>query len=48
MLWVVVDSQINPAAIEMYADPAGRGGVLEPEGMVRPRRVFWGVNCFHR
>jgi acetyl-CoA carboxylase carboxyltransferase component len=32
--WVVVDSQINPGAVEMYADPGARGGVLEPEGVV--------------
>ena len=32
--WVVVDSQINAASIEMYADPTARGGVLEPEGVV--------------
>jgi acetyl-CoA carboxylase/biotin carboxylase 1 len=32
--WVVVDSQINPGHLEMYADPAARGGVLEPEGIV--------------
>lgn len=32
--WVVVDSQINPVAVEMYADPGARGGVLEPEGIV--------------
>lgn len=31
--WVVVDSQINAAAVEMYADPSARGGVLEPEGV---------------
>ncbi|GMH43409.1 hypothetical protein BSKO_11331 [Bryopsis sp. KO-2023] len=32
--WVVVDSQINPALVELYADPTARGGVLEPEGAV--------------
>lgn len=32
--WVVVDSQINPTHMEMYADPKARGGVLEPEGIV--------------
>ncbi|KAA8495577.1 Acetyl-CoA carboxylase [Porphyridium purpureum] len=32
--WVVVDTQINPHHIEMYADPSSRGGVLEPEGTV--------------
>ena len=32
--WVVVDPTINPEAMEMYSDPTGRGGVLEPSGMV--------------
>ena len=32
--WVVVDSQINPGQVEMYAGPGARGGVLEPEGVV--------------
>jgi acetyl-CoA carboxylase/biotin carboxylase 1 len=32
--WVVVDSQINAACVEMYADPTARGGVLEPAGVV--------------
>lgn len=32
--WVVVDGAINPAQIEMYADPSARGGILEPEGLV--------------
>lgn len=32
--WVVIDSQINPTHIETFADPAARGGVLEPEGVV--------------
>ncbi|GLC69098.1 hypothetical protein PLESTF_000789000 [Pleodorina starrii] len=31
--WVVVDSQINAASVEMFADPSARGGVLEPEGV---------------
>lgn len=31
---MVVDPTINPEAMEMYADPAARGGVLEPEGTV--------------
>ena len=30
--WVVVDPTINADCMEMYADPAGRGGVLEPAG----------------
>jgi acetyl-CoA carboxylase / biotin carboxylase 1 len=32
--WVVVDPTINPQQMEMYADEDGRGGVLEPEGIV--------------
>lgn len=32
--WVVLDTLINPAMIEMYADINCRGGVLEPEGTV--------------
>eukprot|EP00892_Ulva_mutabilis_P004884 jgi/Ulvmu1/2768/UM014_0226.1 len=32
--WVVIDSQINPSMVEMYADPTARGNVLEPEGLV--------------
>ena len=32
--WVVIDSQINQDHIESYADTTGKGGVLEPEGMV--------------
>nr|ASZ00196.1 acetyl-CoA carboxylase 1 [California macrophylla] len=32
--WVVVDSQINPDHIEMYADRTAKGNVLEPEGMI--------------
>ncbi len=31
--WVVVDPSINPQAMEMYADPTGRGGILEPSGI---------------
>ena len=31
---VVVDPTINPDCMEMYADEDGRGGVLEPEGIV--------------
>ncbi|GIM14329.1 hypothetical protein Vretimale_17214, partial [Volvox reticuliferus] len=31
--WVVVDSQINAASVEVFADPSARGGVLEPEGV---------------
>ncbi|KAK6590701.1 acetyl-carboxylase 2 [Cryptosporidium xiaoi] len=32
--WVVVDSNINPEYIEMYADPTARGSVLEATGVV--------------
>ncbi|KAK9805253.1 hypothetical protein WJX72_008860 [[Myrmecia] bisecta] len=32
--WVVIDGQINADMVEMYADPSGRGGVLEPEGII--------------
>ncbi|XP_022661132.1 acetyl-CoA carboxylase-like isoform X3 [Varroa destructor] len=35
--WAVVDASINPAQMEMYADPDSRGGVLEPEGTVEIR-----------
>ena len=31
--WVVIDGQINAGLVEMYADPAARGGVLEPEAV---------------
>lgn len=31
--WVVIDSQINPYVMEMYAAPSARGGVLEPAGI---------------
>lgn len=30
--WVVLDSQINPPFIQMFADPNARGGILEVEG----------------
>jgi len=30
--WVVVDPTINSDVMEMYSDPTGRGGVLEPAG----------------
>ncbi|CAK4078457.1 unnamed protein product [Aphanomyces euteiches] len=32
--WVVVDPTINSDCMEMYADPQGRGGVLEPAGLI--------------
>jgi len=32
--WVVVDPTINSAMMEMYSSPEGRGGVLEPSGIV--------------
>jgi len=31
--WVVVDPTINEDKMEMYADPQGRGGILEPAGI---------------
>jgi biotin carboxylase/acetyl-CoA carboxylase carboxyltransferase component/biotin carboxyl carrier protein len=31
--WVVVDPSINEDVMEMYCDPQGRGGVLEPAGI---------------
>eukprot|EP00934_Nitzschia_sp_Nitz4_P007784 Nitzschia sp. Nitz4//scaffold73_size107353//70390//77204//NITZ4_004327-RA/size107353-processed-gene-0.30-mRNA-1//-1//CDS//3329557497//7774//frame0 len=31
--WVVVDPTINKDKMEMYADPDGRGGILEPAGI---------------
>mmetsp|Transcript_4093 Transcript_4093/g.8425 ORF Transcript_4093/g.8425 Transcript_4093/m.8425 type:complete len:1074 (-) Transcript_4093:56-3277(-) len=31
--WVVVDPTINSEKMEMYADPASRGGILEPAGI---------------
>eukprot|EP01138_Halocafeteria_seosinensis_P000421 gb/GECG01000434.1/.p1 GENE.gb/GECG01000434.1/~~gb/GECG01000434.1/.p1 ORF type:complete len:2813 (+),score=333.03 gb/GECG01000434.1/:1-8439(+) len=30
--WVVVDPTINQTNMEMYSEPTGRGGVLEPSG----------------
>merc|ERR1719445_1761272 len=32
--WVVIDSTINSAMMEMYSDPTACGGVLEPEAIV--------------
>ena len=32
--WAVVDPTINEGIMEMYADPNGRGGVLEPAGLI--------------
>ncbi len=32
--WVVMDPQIHPAQMEIYADPTSRAGVLEPEGVI--------------
>ncbi|CAK9008538.1 unnamed protein product [Durusdinium trenchii] len=34
--WVVVDPKINPDVMEMYADEASRGGILEPAGTWAP------------
>lgn len=33
--WAVLDPSINPAKIEIYADPRSRSSVLEPEGTVQ-------------
>ncbi|PVV03111.1 hypothetical protein BB560_002423 [Smittium megazygosporum] len=33
--WVVLDSSINPEVMEMYADSASRGGIIEPQGIVQ-------------
>jgi hypothetical protein len=47
--WVVLDSQINPGVVEMYADPGARGGVLEPEGIVEIKfREAELVRAMHR
>ncbi|KAL0482923.1 acetyl-CoA carboxylase [Acrasis kona] len=32
--WVVVDPQINPSMMSMYADQRSKGGILEPSGIV--------------
>src|SRR3954453_1518365 len=32
--WAVLDTQINPTCITMLSDVDGRGGVLEPTGIV--------------
>ena len=32
--WVVIDPTINADVMEMYADENGRGGVLEPAGLI--------------
>ena len=32
--WVVLDPAMNPAMIELTADPTARGGVLEPSGTI--------------
>lgn len=32
--WVVVDPTINAGVMEMYSDKNGRGGVLEPAGLI--------------
>ena len=47
--WVVIDSQINPDHIESYADTTGKGGVLEPEGMVEIKfRAKELISTMHR
>lgn len=47
--WVVIDPQINPKVMEMYADPTARGGVLEPAGIaeIKFRRAEL-VKAMHR
>lgn len=32
--WAVLDPKINPEFMEMYCSESGRGGILEPEGIV--------------
>ena len=39
--WVVIDYNINPDCIEMYADETSHAGVLEPSGVV----VCPGLRC---
>ncbi|CAN0920072.1 Acetyl-CoA carboxylase 1 [Linum grandiflorum] len=47
--WVVVDSQINPDHIEMYADRTAKGNVLEPEGMIEIKfRTKELIECMSR
>uniref|UniRef100_A0AC35U7F3 Acetyl-CoA carboxylase n=1 Tax=Rhabditophanes sp. KR3021 TaxID=114890 RepID=A0AC35U7F3_9BILA len=33
--WAVVDTKINPNCISMFADSTARGGILEPEAVVK-------------
>jgi len=47
--WVVVDPAINPNVMEMYADHASRGGILEPAGIVEVKfRQQQRVEMMHR
>uniref|UniRef100_A0A7S4RU28 CoA carboxyltransferase C-terminal domain-containing protein n=1 Tax=Alexandrium monilatum TaxID=311494 RepID=A0A7S4RU28_9DINO len=47
--WVVIDPQINPDKMEMYADVESRGGILEPPGIVEVKyRQTQQVEAMHR
>ena len=47
--WVVVDPTINEDKMEMYADPEGRGGILEPAGITEIKfRVPDQLKMMHR
>jgi len=47
--WVVIDPQINPDKMEMYADPESRGGILEPPGIVEVKyRASQQIEAMHR
>jgi len=47
--WVVVDPTINPAKMEMYADPDSRGGILEPAGITEIKfRLPDQIKLMHR
>ena len=47
--WVVVDPTINEEVMEMYADQASRGGILEPPGICEVKfRAGDQVKLMHR
>jgi len=47
--WVVIDPQINPDKMEMYADVESRGGILEPPGIVEVKyRAPQQLEAMHR